>query len=137
MKHLALISSLLLMTLSVNLHAVDLSKLPKEQASRILTNTATDMASCAAFYQVVSQCLNNTESGKGVGFEKMATNSLMLSSVMLNTSNALTLGPDIEKGEQFNVLKQAERLIRMAAARLFFFGWCGICCQTRVSLETN
>lgn len=106
MKRFVLITSLFLITFSLDVHAVDLSQLPKEQASRIATNMATDMASCSAFFLHVSQCMNNTEPDSGSGFEQRSEQSLQMAAVLLRIANTLTFQAD---GKDFDEQKLWEK----------------------------
>ena len=111
MKRIVLISVLILTALFSSAHAVELDDLPKEQASRITTNTATDMASCSAFFLHVSQCMNNTEPDSGSGFEQRSEQSLQMAAVLLRIANTLTFQADEKDFDEQKLWKKTQETV--------------------------
>jgi hypothetical protein len=75
-------------------------ELPVELQSKVLTNMSDDQALCSAFYQIVSECLNNTEPGKGNPYEQLSLIVLQRAATYLTLSNSTTL---VNDGQEVNL----------------------------------
>jgi hypothetical protein len=79
---------------------------PSEIKTQILTNMSDDLAVCSAFYQIVSECVNNTEPGKGEGFEKASLSAAQKAALLLTLSNQDTL---VAAGKEVDGKEVAEK----------------------------
>ena len=89
MKQLALI---ILLGLSVStLHAQSIENLSPEAASRVYTEVAGELQVCSAYFQLASECMNNTQAGAGDKMKQLSDRTLENAAVILLMSSTLTL----------------------------------------------
>jgi hypothetical protein len=109
MKRLALIFALVVSTTTAT--ATELADIPIEKKSQIFLNMATDIATCSAFYQYVSQCMNNTEPDSGSGYEMQSIDALQSAAIMLMLSNTITLNANGEEYDQEKMQETSARTV--------------------------
>ena len=100
MKRLATI--FILVVFSSTLHAQSIENLSPETASRVYTEVAGELQVCSAYFQLASECMNNTRAGAGDKMKQLSDRTLENAAVILLMSSTLTLGI---KGQEYDQAK--------------------------------
>ena len=100
MKKVILFSLLMCLPTHTLAQSAAIEGLSFQTKVRVLTNVADDFAQCSTYYQIVSECMNNTVKGSGDNVNSLSLEVMYLSAMALIMTNSLTLseaGKEVDK----------------------------------------